>query len=596
MRFRRWVVAAGVWGGLGGSASGQITAWPEPIQVGEGIWYLGPGDQDDTLGKHSHNIRSADTINADALWTAGGLGLGLTGSGVVVGLWDSAAVRATHRELAGRVTVVDNVGVGHHATHVAGTLAAVGVDPQARGMASGVTIRSRTFSNDLVELAMDAPVIHISNHSYGFFRGWVLQDRGRGLEDVWYADRSRYDRDPNFGKYDFDARKIDETLHANQHLLSVWSAGNDRSNQFTNRQGDNTYVTWLSKGPFGAGWYRVTATGMYAPPGSDGDYDCLPNGGQTAKNTLVVGAIHAIASDPYAAGDVRMTSFSSWGPTDDGRIGVDLVANGMDVYSSFSNGDDSYGYMRGTSMAAPSVAGAMALLHEHHRNLYGRAPKAATLKGLAIHTAFDAGNPGPDYTFGWGVMDASAAAHLLSDSVSEASGSRIFENTYTGQEWTFSFLADGGRAIKATLVWPDPPGLAQSSGLSSAILNDPTPALVNNLDLWITDEAGTVFHAWSLDPSNPSSPAVRDRLNFRDNVEQVFIESPLAGIYTLHVGHVGASFTQNYSLLISGMMPLPEPHGWMSAMVLMGLFCGFRTRRGMKVGRQTTPSSCRFRQ
>jgi subtilisin family serine protease len=79
-------------------------------------------------------------------------------------LWDGGPVRATHRELAGRVVQADagavvDPGTGtNHATHVAGTLAATGVQSFARGMAFGFSgLQAYDFGNDVAEMAAAAP-------------------------------------------------------------------------------------------------------------------------------------------------------------------------------------------------------------------------------------------------------------------------------------------------------------------------------------------------------------------------------------------------------------------------------------------------------
>jgi len=239
-----------------------------------------------------------------------------------------------------------------------------------------------------------------------------------------------------------------------------------------------------------------------------------------------------------------MTDFSSWGPTDDGRVKADVVGNGYGVYSSTTGSNSSYDSYNGTSMAAPNVTGTLALVYELLQDEFSWTPLSSSMKGLTIHSAFDAGNVGPDYVYGWGVVDAAAMV---------STPWTIWEPSYTGTEQILEVYSDGSSPLKATIVWTDLPGTPQSG------VDDPTSVLVNDLDLWVTDASGKVFYPWTLDPANPSAPAVQTKANHIDNVEQVLINVPTAGNYTIHIGHTGSTFTQNYSLIVSGVEVDPEP-------------------------------------
>ena len=402
----------------------------KPIEVSDGIWFLGGKSPDELDLKTTHsNLNAADTTNTDQLWAGGGLGLNLDGSGVKVGVWDGGHVLGHHQELSGRVSYGDSSSYSDHATHVAGTIGASGVRTDAHGMASNVRIDSFDFNNDVAELEAAAQNgLSLSNHSYGRYAGWTTDRLDfRGYEyghldiDTWFGDRGRFStEDQDFGKYTGLSRNIDAALYDNPNLLSIWSAGNDRDDSFTNRAGDNTYAAYFSQNPGingwrGAGWYRVPNSGVTAAPGADGGiggYDTL-SPGQTAKNTLVVGAINDITKDPYNSSDARISSFSSFGLADDGRLKVDVVANGVTLTSALSSGTSAYGVMSGTSMSAPNVTGTAALLTQHYQNLYDKVPLSATLKGTIIHTTADVGNVGPDYIYGWGVVDAAAATQFF---------------------------------------------------------------------------------------------------------------------------------------------------------------------------------------
>lgn len=505
------------------------------------------------------NRNAADTTNADQLWSGGGLGLALNGADYTVGIWDGGYVRTTHRELTGRVTIKDTGGsLQDHATHVGGTIGATGVTASARGMANAVNLWSYEWTNDISEMAAAAPYIIASNQSYGFTRGWTYTNttgpQGKRNYGMWYGDRYESAEDAGFGKYDSDTQSLDAMLYSNPYLLSVWAASNDRGETYASLA--NYYLTYLG-GTYG-GWYWVPVNdATYPAPGPDGastGYDTLPEM-QTAKNTLVVGAINDITADPYGASDVVMTSYSSWGPTDDGRIKPDVVGNGDALYSTFSGNNNAYGTMSGTSMATPNVTGSSVLLIEYYKDLFGSMPLAATTKAAIIQNAFDAGRTGPDYTYGWGVLDAAATANFYTSVASGGGNSYLWQNSYAGSDWTYSFCSDGASPLKATMAWTDP----APTVLPGAGVDDGTSVLAHDLDLWIVGPGGTIYYPWTLDPAHPGNAALQTAANHLDNVEQVLLSAPTPGLYTLHVGRTGAAFTQDYSLALSGATPNAPP-------------------------------------
>ena len=246
-----------------------------------------------------------------------------------------------------------------------------------------------------------------------------------------------------------------------------------------------------------------------------------------------------------------MPVFSGWGPTDDGRIKPDVVGNGYSLYSSTGSGDASYAYYSGTSMATPNVCGSLVLLIDYYGQLFpGQCMRSSTLKGLAIHTADDLGTAGPDYKFGWGLVNVKASADLIKLHYDEPTVPRLVEQslTTTTTSRTNSFTWTGTNAIRVTLCWTDPAGTAQTA------LDSTTKNLVNDLDLRVIGPTGQIYMPYVLVPSTPDVAATTGD-NSIDNVEQVYISTPSTSgvcriIVNLH-STLSSGTSQPYSIIFS---------------------------------------------
>jgi len=490
---------------------------------GEFYELIGLSDAGDLMFYSTNNFEAAATTRVNKLWTGGGLGLNLNGENMIAGEWDGGAVLATHQEFAGRVMQKDNATTTNdHSTHVAGTIIAAGVDNKAKGMANKATLWANEWMSDIIEMTKQAGQgLLVSNHSYGTICGWNYN----GTSYTWYGSTSiSPTEDYKFGYYSTVCKDWDKVAFNNPYYLPLKSAGNERSN-----------------GPVDAG-----TNGKPNLDGGKFGYDCVGDVGN-AKNILTVGAIYPLINGYTKPSDVKISSFSSFGPTDDGRIKPDVVANGVDVYSCANTGTSDYTIKNGTSMATPNATGSLLLLQQHYSNLnLGSFMKASTLKALTIHTADEAGNVGPDYQFGWGLINVEKAVKVIS---SRNKTSFIKEETLAnGGTYTFNVNATGLEPLIATIVWADPAGTSPTS-----VLNNRTPILVNNLDLKIKQNL-TVFYPWTLDYLNPSYNAVRNQENNLDNVEQVKIDVPVAGVYTIEVKHKGTlAASQSFSIIITGV-------------------------------------------
>ncbi len=496
------------------------------------------------------NLNAAKTISTIDVWPGGGAGFALTGANTAgeLAVWDGGGVRLTHQEFGGRVTQVDSPSATHyHATHVAGTMVAAGVDANAKGMSHAAYLRAYDWTDDESEMATAAAAgLMVSNHSYGYVAGWS-QSSTDPYDWYWYGDvRIDPDEDPGFGFYYNNSRDMDQIMYDAPYYLICKSAGNDRNDSGPGA-GEGHYYWNFDTGDWA--WSTVSRA---ADGGADG-YDTVPYGG-TAKNILTVGAAYDLTSGWYSASGVQMATFSGWGPTDDGRIKPDVVANGISLRSTMDDADNSYANLSGTSMSTPNASGSLHLVAQHYRTVHaGQKPLASTLKAIAIHTADEAGaNPGPDYSFGWGLLNIQTAAEIVrADSLDTDS---IVEQTLTtGAIDTITVYSDGTEPLVATIAWTDPAGTVPGWSL------DPTTRmLVNDLDLRIVRrDGGTVYGPWILDPASPASAATTGD-NIRDNVEQVEIASPASGYYDIIVSAKGGlGIGQTYSLVQSGSTEPP---------------------------------------
>ncbi|MCH7224496.1 S8 family serine peptidase [Haloferula sp. A504] len=497
----------------------------------------------------TNNQDAAISTNAAALRVSP---FSVTGGSLRVGVWDEARVRNSHQEFGSRVSIQDSSPTfSNHATHVAGTIGASGTVSSAKGMAPAVRIHSYDWNSDGSEFAsagaatpLQSSRVLVSNHSYGFIRGYSWNNGW-----TWYGSgTSSSSVDPEFGRYSDSSRSWDSYAQSLPYTLICKAAGNDRNNNPSNgsivqvRSTGGTF-TMSSSSPKGDGIYK-------------GGYDLIEGMG-LSKNVLTVGAVDdAVSGSSRSVGAASMSSFSSWGPADDGRIKPDVVGNGVGVYSPVATSDSAYSSYGGTSMATPNVAGTAMLLTDYYQKRFpGQQMRASTLKALLIHTADDLGRPGPDYQNGWGLVNGKAAAEVIDQHASSSGSPKIIESQVgSNAVKVHTFQWDGVGAIRATLVWHDPAGTEKSGG------DNRSKALVNDLDLKVIAPNSTQYypfvmpHVGSWSQSSLSQTATTG-VNSVDNVEQVLIQNPgTPGTFTVEV-RANGSFSggqQAYSLILTG--------------------------------------------
>lgn len=447
-------------------------------------------------------------------------GVNIEGQTIILGIWDGGAVYAGHQSIGvSRVTSKDNsTTIDDHASHVAGTMVANGVINDIKGMAPQAMLWSNSYDQDMPKMTAQAGEgLLVSNHSYG--TNYVL---------------ANYQNNPGiFGKYTASSRALDLLLFTSDNYLPVIAAGNARNGL-----------------PNGGSVVYFNTT----KAGAD-----LMEGHAVSKNAVVVAAVEGV-TDYTKPSDVIMSDFSQWGPTDDFRIKPDISAKGVAVKSVGIGSANDTKLNNGTSMAAPSVTGVFGLWQHYYKTLYPTRLKmrAATVKALMAISADEAGtSDGPDWRFGWGLINASKGAEILRDSKPTVKKSVVTEAILNnGESYEIEVETAGNTVLKAALSWTDPAGSVVSADDSIV------PVLLNDLDLRIIRANGEVVMPWALDGSTGfANLHARKKDNNVDPIEVVEYKGLATGLagagkYKIRVTHKGilTNGSQKFSLIVSGII------------------------------------------
>ncbi|MHC5110736.1 MAG: S8 family serine peptidase [Planctomycetota bacterium] len=416
---------------------------------------------------------------------------GLGGTGIRIMLYDGGSPIPDHPDFDDRVSVNDAVQFLVHSTHVAGTMVGSGLASGGiqRGMAPHSMIESFAVENlggSVQELLFNNPGDLEEDYTTAFATlGVMLANNSigtnvcaNGFDCTWT------------GNYGATSALIDSLVAGSlgTPVRVVWAAGNERSCDRCTLEGV----------------VDITGYGTLPPPSG-------------AKNPIVVGATNADTNE--------VTAFSSFGPTDDGRLKPDLVAPGCQITDDYGVTSTTllggYDSICGTSMSTPTVTGGAALLLEAYSTAYpGRElPGNAMLKAILVQTAQDIDRPGPDYRSGFGLVQIADAIDVVRSG--NHNEDEIAESQVHGY---FLDVTDSREPVRVTLAWDDPPAAPLAEF-----------ALVNDLDLRVTDPTGQRHYPWTLDPLRPQLPATRDQRDSLNNVEQVFVENPVPGRWLVEV-------------------------------------------------------------
>jgi hypothetical protein len=383
----------------------------------------------------------------------------LTGEGIYVGIGDGGEL-GSHIDFNERVTNYANgtySSFGAHGDHVAGIVGGAGnIDPVHRGMAPS----SNLIIQKTTSIVSNAQTYY-DNH------GMVMTNNSYGVG---------YNCETN-GMYNYSSNNLDWQMREMPELLHVYAAGNS----------------------------GYSVCGNY-PDG----YKSVLRYYQSAKNVLTVGNVRQSR---------ELNGGSSKGPVADGRLKPEIVAIGSDVMSTGNNFN--YYNGTGTSMASPSTVGTLTLLNERYRELNGGdAPKGGLMKAIACNTADDLGNIGPDYAYGFGLINGRRGAECIENNRYAA------ESISNEETRTFNITVPSGLGqLKVMLYWHDVEAPAYSA-----------KTLINDLDLKLTNPSGANYVPWVLnyDTTHVTDLATR-KVDTLNNIEQVTLDNPAAGIYTITV-------------------------------------------------------------
>ena len=404
------------------------------------------------------DTRGRNLHRANGLDTQTTAGRNYTGAGIGVLVRDDGIV-GPHIDFQGRINNDFASGSGqNHGDGVAGIMTGAGN--------LNPTMRGMAAGADL----------YIVNYASSFLDTSTQALINSGTVQI---TNSSYGDGCNDG-YTTRSQTVDQQIQDTPSLLHVFSAGNSG----TSNCGYGA----------GSGWGNITG------------------GHKQGKNVIATANVFF---------DGSLVNSSSRGPAHDGRIKPDIAANGQNQNSTREN--NQYQSFGGTSGAAPGIAGISAQLYEVFGDVNaGALPQSALIKATLLNTASDYGNVGPDYKFGWGIVNGLRAAKLIED------GRHLNATVAQGVSNNHSINVPAGTTqVRFMVYWSD---VAASPGAS--------PALVNDLDLVVTDPSNGMHLPWTLDPTPNATtlnlPATNgiDHLN---NMEQVLLNSPAAGNYDIEI-------------------------------------------------------------
>lgn len=484
--------------------------------------------------------------------------LGLTGKGEIIAVLDSG-IDQGHPDFAGRIKAAvgfdgcspdDMVG---HGLHVAGIAAGSGA--QSGGTVAGIAPEAELVVVGIVR---------------GDGRTLALPlDIGTLLEEA--ASRGAKIVNCSWGTpvgtiYDTASLSTDRFIHAHPDILVVFAAGNSGRAQNAEHQ------LWTVGSP-------ATAKNALAVAASGTDRPGVAKTWEAYDSRRFPAPLGSAAMTPSAD---NVALLSSAGPTDTEGVKPDLAAPGVWVlaprldggtlpYTDCADHGGKYAYLHGTSMAAPMVSGAAALLRQFLREKMNLpAPSAALMKALLVNATVPmppAPHPTappigyPDFDQGYGRLDlatmiphpaapagrAILCAEVANDDAAESLTSGLAPGSPGRSQRRYAFqVAASGDPLRVALSWTDAPGSGVQNDLQLLVTAPDGRQILGNPDHKLDRLFG---------PPDPGTGFVSDR---RNTIEQVRVDAPQPGTWSVRVWARNTIYPrQGYSLAVCGAVQGP---------------------------------------
>lgn len=336
-------------------------------------------------------------------------------------------------------------------------------------------------------------------------------------------------------------------MKIDKHSISVnpWGVGGCNSNLYSAWSRLTDQIALNGNLPM----FSVSNTGRECNGDGDGYFSAKSGAQTTSKNGLAVGT--------YNMRSENIDQDSATGPSINGRIVPEIVAQGVNVIARCSAKVDGYCLTTGSSVAVPQVASAGAVISQAYTNkTTDSLPNHAVKASLLVSTK-DVLASGVDYKSGYGLLDLSSALDVVGNNQLHISEWSI-TNTSRIHTFTIPFEAEQARII---LVWNDrvspqsPLGLPFTpserydyvdrkgnvydvNGETFSLIEEQTDLevgiLQDDLNLMVVSPDGGVYYPQILDPLRPyNAPTLG--MDSTNVVESVWLDFPSGGVWEVRV-------------------------------------------------------------